>query len=477
MKALLPLSLCIGLAGCLNVIAPGGVGDEAGEILCGDGVDNDGDGDTDCRDDGCASTLACADREDESGELCRDGEDNDDDGRVDCADPGCADRVFCGEELGAACGDGIDNDADGAEDCDDDGCAGAVACGGEAPEPAPGDADGDGLVDEDELIVGTDPALADTDGDGLLDGAEVLDVLSPADEDEDGRIDALESAVLDCDGDGRADQRDARDQDREGDDRDLDGVLNADDADDDADGIVDDEDPCPWSATTCSLDEDGDGIRNKADVCPCVEDADQADRDGDRVGDACDAFPDDPALQADAAEPCLGGVCELVVEEVLYRLSTAGGATLLDANGDGAADASDDEFVELRNNTERPLDLSGVALFDEATFGDPGAARHVVPAGTVLQPGELLLVFGGGAPASISRGVVQVASSGSLGLNNGGDEVFVVGVGGELISSLAFGAEDAAVNVSLTRYPEGALQLVSHDVAGLEASPGRCPDL
>jgi len=46
------------------------------------------------------------------------------------------------------------------------------------------DPDGDGLIDEQELEIGTDPADPDTDGDGFDDGAEVdagTDPLDPAD--------------------------------------------------------------------------------------------------------------------------------------------------------------------------------------------------------------------------------------------------------------------------------------------------------
>ncbi|MDP9364633.1 MAG: hypothetical protein M3Q10_10490, partial [Chloroflexota bacterium] len=69
----------------------------------------------------------------------------------------------------------------------------------ETPAPAAGDEvtldpDEDGLIDEEELEIGTDPTLFDTDGDGLGDGAEVR---------ADGwGTDPLES---DTDGDGLAD--------------------------------------------------------------------------------------------------------------------------------------------------------------------------------------------------------------------------------------------------------------------------------
>lgn len=56
------------------------------------------------------------------------------------------------------------------------------------------DSDEDGLVDTDELAIGTDPFVADTDGDGLLDGFEVENGFDPFVDNND--------ANLDTDGDG-----------------------------------------------------------------------------------------------------------------------------------------------------------------------------------------------------------------------------------------------------------------------------------
>ena len=109
---------------------------------CDDGIDNDGDGKKDCKDDDCAAECVedCSDGKDNDGDLyadcddtdcatatgcvevCGDGADNDNDKLADCDDPDCVD--FCLED----CSDGKDNDADGDADCDDDECFGDVNC-------------------------------------------------------------------------------------------------------------------------------------------------------------------------------------------------------------------------------------------------------------------------------------------------------------------------------------------------------------
>ncbi|MBX3250989.1 MAG: hypothetical protein KF901_27680 [Myxococcales bacterium] len=136
------------------------------ETVCDDGIDNDGDGLTDCADADCFDTPVCEVHGPErNDERCSDWIDNDGDGLIDCDDSDCqADPVtVCrgsaqdfqsrqvqaddtardlprltgdmtaedlignfgdnhGERDDYTCSDGIDNDGDGRIDCQDFGC-------------------------------------------------------------------------------------------------------------------------------------------------------------------------------------------------------------------------------------------------------------------------------------------------------------------------------------------------------------------
>ncbi|MCO4747981.1 MAG: hypothetical protein KC912_24525 [Proteobacteria bacterium] len=84
--------------------------------VCGDGIDNDGDG---LIDPGCDE----ADRT----ELCSNFVDDDFDGIVDCDDVDCFTEPHCVVE---ECFDGFDNDLDGDVDCQDADCAQEARCQG-----------------------------------------------------------------------------------------------------------------------------------------------------------------------------------------------------------------------------------------------------------------------------------------------------------------------------------------------------------
>lgn len=168
----------------------------------------------------------------------------------------------------------------------------------------------------------------------------------------------------------------------------------------------------------------------------------------------------------DAITPTL----DLVINEIL-----ADPAADLpgDANGDGVRDSSQDEFVELVNIGAAPLDISGWTLSDG--FG----LRHTFPANTVLNANQALVVFGGDTPTgSFGGALVQVASTGSLGLNNSGDTV-TLNDGVQDVLSETYGGEGGN-NQSLTRDPDTTGGFVQHSSAnnanGALFSPGTLID-
>ena len=144
-----------------------------------------------------------------------------------------------------------------------------------------------------------------------------------------------------------------------------------------------------------------------------------------------------------------------------------------DANGDGTRDSSQDEFVEIANTGNQPLDLSGYTLTDEA--GD----AYTFPEGAQVQPSEAAVVFGGGAPTGIPGSFVD---TGLPSLANGGDGLTLADASGTALASVSYGGEDepdATMNQSITRAPEFTGAFAQHsEVApsGAAFSPGARAD-
>jgi len=108
--------------------------------------------------------------------------------------------------------------------------------------PTSKDRDNDGISDEDEVRLGLNPDAADTDGDGLFDGAELgADKVKGTDSDGDGKIDANDSDD-DDDGIPTADEISKARSANLTDDVDGDGRKNWLDTDSDNDGVTDRED-------------------------------------------------------------------------------------------------------------------------------------------------------------------------------------------------------------------------------------------
>jgi probable HAF family extracellular repeat protein len=152
-------------------------GDRSETPDCGDGLDNDGDGPIDFpADSGCTAAS-------DSTELfdCADGLDNDGDGQIDLADLGC--RNADSKSESPACQNGIDDDGDGNVDHPADRHCVAPDDLSETPDCGDGlDNDGDGLIDSpaDPHCTGTSDPAEDPNCDDRIDNDGDLRVDFPA---------------------------------------------------------------------------------------------------------------------------------------------------------------------------------------------------------------------------------------------------------------------------------------------------------
>jgi len=202
-------------------------------------------------------------------------------------------------------------------------------------------------------------------------------------------------------------------------------------------------------ATNLSCDDtDGDGAPDFIDNCP-LPNPDQLDCDGNGIGDICD-IDMDPGLDVapmDGVIDLCQSLTDLIINEVLYDPPTGPEG---DANQDTVTDVVDDEFVEIVNTTLVAQDISGWALEDGFTI------RHEFPQGTVLDPGCAIVVFGGGNPPINNFGgaIVQVASTGTLGLNNSGDTVDLLEADLTTVAATVTWIDGDADDVSWNRSPD-----------------------
>jgi uncharacterized protein (TIGR03437 family) len=161
-----------------------------------------------------------------------------------------------------------------------------------------------------------------------------------------------------------------------------------------------------------------------------------------------------------------------------------------DSNRDGVRDSDDDEFIELLNNSNASVDISGVIIADATSN------RFTIPANTTLAAGRALVIFGGGTPNANDPAfggalVLAVPGSGTLSLNDTGDTVNVkLNFGGtdHPIASVTYGGTGnpaAPSDQSLTRSPDAELgttggSFVAHNTAanaaGRTFSPGTRAD-
>ena len=232
-------------------------------------------------------------------------------------------------------GDGIPtrNEGPPAQDTDRDG----------APDYLDADDDNDGLLTRDELKMGTDPLSADSDGDGIGDKDEVG-----------GNIDQ----PVDSDGDGIIDANDEDD--------DNDGILTREEpasrlnSDDDGDGLLTSVE-LTLGTDPYNRDSDGDGIEDREEV-----DNPAAPRDTDKDGtiDARDADDDDDGLSTRD---------EKAIGTDPYRKDSDGdGIADADEVGDDVANPRDTDTDGIIDALDADDDNDGLSTRDERSLGtDP----------------------------------------------------------------------------------------------------------
>ena len=107
-----------------------------------------------------------------------------------------------------------------------------------------------------------------------------------------------------------------------------------------------------------------------------------------------------------------------VLNEVLYDPPSGLDG---DSNNDSLRDPNDDEFVEFVNDSDSIIDLSGYKIYDAERLA-LGTPNHEFPDGILINPGQAVVVFGGGTPSGNFGGAqVFTASNQVLNLTNNGD--------------------------------------------------------
>jgi len=204
--------------------------------------------------------------------------------------------------------------------------------------------------------------------------------------------------------------------------------------------------------------------------------------------DVSDGFVDtvDPSdTTMDTHEPDVGPTCgpaaapgDLVINEILPN---PGGIKWSgDPTDDSTANInSRHQFVEILVVADHEVELAGVRLYVGANLRYPVAASSQ-PSRTCLEPGEAMLVFGGGAPTIAPEGVVVVAAGATNGLNmaNAGQTVTLKTSAEVQLDTYTYVGSTAGV--SWARDPDGSSDaMVLHseiDGAVGNASPGTCSD-
>jgi hypothetical protein len=200
---------------------------------------------------------------------------------------------------------------------------------------------------------------------------------------------------------------------------------------------------------------------------------DDKDSDGDGVPDSDDACHD--LIGTASTAGCPPG-SRIIFNEVMYDPSDVGLAG--DANGDGAYNQGQDEFIEFYNASDAPSFLEGVTVSDSVIASGTTTVRYTFAAGTKVPARKALVLFGGGVPVGAFGGATMLVCTTADGLSLGNSGEFVVVKDGTGKVLLRFNSDELSnnPNESYTRSPDitGKDPFVQHGSvrAGVLFSPG-----
>ena len=187
----------------------------------------------------------------------------------------------------------------------------------------------------------------------------------------------------------------------------------------------------------------------------------------------------------DAADTAITTMSTVRITEVLFNVPREGG----DANGDGRRQTTGDEFVELQNVGDAPVDLTGWRLDSRLAFNDPRPSRgvHFIFPRFTLDAGETAVVFNGhdwqpppgvgtsraapNAPLAAFDGAwvfTAAIQARNHALSNSADFILLSDAGGRALEAVTWGSSDppppadAIVSRVPTR-PKGSVQRRTRD--------------